>query len=195
MEENLLDVLWKAFFVDRQVKKALQDLVTTPEKGLVRLIRRKVSKLSPKEIAESLRRLDVRIESPTPLSGPASPGRSAKQKRQRVGGKPKERHKKHYNVSLADLIGAGLIVPPLKLVRRYKGRVMEATLLPDGGVEFEGRRYDSGSTAADYARSTITGRPMHTNGWVFWQFTDAGGKRLTLADARDRFLRMKGEGA
>jgi hypothetical protein len=79
MEENLIDVLWSAFYVDRRVKAALRDLIGatdgTPDRGLLRLLRRKVAKLTPKEIAESLRRLDIRIDSPTPLAatveGPA----------------------------------------------------------------------------------------------------------------------------
>jgi hypothetical protein len=72
--------------------------------------------------------------------------------------------------------------------------MMEAKLLPDGAVEFDGTRFDSCSTAAETARSTITGRKMNTNGWSFWQYQDANGKTLTLFDARERFLKAKGEG-
>ena len=67
-------------------------------------------------------------------------------------------------VDLEDLIVAGLVQPPLRLFRRYKGRLLEATLRPDGKVEFQGETYDSCSTAADFARSTVTGRRMSTNG-------------------------------
>ena len=192
LEDNILDVLWNAFFVDRQVKQTLRELVTTPAKGLVRLIRRKASKLTPKEIGDSLRRLDFRIESPTDLSGQSGPTGPAKLKRQRAKAPLKERRREHPSVSLADLISASLISPPLTLFRKYKGKLLEATLLPDGGVECEGKHFDSCSTAADYARSTVTGRRMHTNGWVFWQHTDAAGKKVTLADTRGKFLAMKG---
>jgi len=69
---------------------------------------------------------------------------------------------------------------------------MEARLLPQGTVEFEGQTFNTSSTAAEFARSTVTGHKMHTNGWSFWQYLDAAGKTLTLFDAREKFLAMKG---
>jgi hypothetical protein len=59
-------------------------------------------------------------------------------------------------------------------------------------VAFEGAVYESCSTAAEYARSTVTGRKMNTNGWVFWQFLDADGKKRTLFDMRQRLLESQG---
>ena len=64
IEGNLLEPLWAIHFVDRQVKQALRDMLESRDKGLVRLIRSKVPKLQPKQITESLGRLDVRIDSP-----------------------------------------------------------------------------------------------------------------------------------
>jgi hypothetical protein len=64
IEGNLLEPLWAIHFVDRQVKQALLGMFESQDKGLVRLIHRKVPKLQPKQITESLRRLDVRIDSP-----------------------------------------------------------------------------------------------------------------------------------
>src|SRR4051795_9611370 len=63
MEENFLDVLWNAHYVDRRVKHTLQGLFSTPDKSLIRLIRLREPKLTPKDIVESLRRLDLRFES------------------------------------------------------------------------------------------------------------------------------------
>ena len=88
--------------------------------------------------------------------------------------------------SLAALIRAGVLVPPLQLFRRYKGKMLEATLLAGGGVEFQGQRYDTCSGAAAAARATVSGHQMTTNGWTFWQYRDAGGKKLILRDARSR---------
>jgi predicted type IV restriction endonuclease len=129
MEENILEVLWNAHYVDRRVKRVLQEMVEGRDKGLIRLIRRKEAKLSPKEIVESLRRLDVRVESVTPLPGAARqppvvppPPRRKTPKRQQEG-------KIRYEVRLADIIGAELLSPPVRLFRRYRGKVMEATLL------------------------------------------------------------------
>jgi predicted type IV restriction endonuclease len=193
MEENILEVLWNAHYVDRRVKHALLGMFEARDRGLIRLIRRKEPKLSPKEIVESLRRLDVRVESVTPIPGsarhaiPTAPAPRKKVRRRLKEGKVK------YDVSLADIIAAALLSPPLRLFRKYKGKMMEATLLPDGAVEFGQERYRTCSTAAETARSTITGRKMHTNGWGFWQYLGADGKTLTLADARKAFLARKGE--
>ena len=61
----LLDERWAVQFVDRRVKQALLDMLKSRDKGLVSLIRRKVRDLKPKQITESLGRLDGRIDSPT----------------------------------------------------------------------------------------------------------------------------------
>src|SRR5262249_27000361 len=89
-----------------------------------------------------------------------------------------------HGATLADLIATGLLSPPLKLFRKYKGTTLEAALLPDGAVEFRGQRYGTCSAAAEAARETVAGRRLNTNGWSFWQYRGADGKTLTLADAR-----------
>ncbi len=94
-------------------------------------------------------------------------------------------------MTLAELIAAGILAPPLKLFRRYKGKTLDGRLLPDGSVEFEQHRYDSCSAAAEAARATVSGRRMNTNGWSFWQYHGAGGETLTLADARKRLGRSR----
>jgi len=40
----------------------------------------------------------------------------------------------------------------------------------------------------------ITGRPMATNGWSFWQYTDESGGRKELAASRNEYLVRKGKG-
>jgi hypothetical protein len=189
IENSVLKTLWETHYLDRRVKRALQEMVTGPEKGLVRLLRRKVTDLNPKQAVESLRRLDIRIDSPTliPVLVGRSPGSLPKnQKGKRT---PRKAGTKHFGVPLTDIITAGFLKPPLRLFRKYKGKVLEATLLPDGGVEFQSTRHPSPSTAADIARSTLTGRRMATNGWDFWQYLDSDGKTHTLAEAREGFLR------
>jgi hypothetical protein len=76
----------------------------------------------------------------------------------------------------------------------YKGKIMEGTLLLDGTLEFQQKRYNTCSTAAEIARGTLTGRRMHTNGWDFWQFLDSSGKTRILSDARQSYLACKGGG-
>jgi hypothetical protein len=196
MEENILDVLWSAHYVDRRVKQSLQDMFSTPDGGLIRLIRQREAKLTPKDIQESLRRLDLRIESVTPLPepvkrAPKSNGEGTPPKRPKPARKDKK--KAHFGVTLTQLIQAHYLKPPLWLFRKYKGTVLEATLHPDGTVDFQGTRYDSCSTAAELARGSITGRRMNTNGWQFWQFREGQGKPQELIAVRGRFMREKGQ--
>jgi hypothetical protein len=170
-------------------------MFSTVDRSLVRVIRQREPKLSPKDIVESIRRLDIRVESATPLPEPSSPMHETPPPAVRPTGKEKggrakaaKKTKKHFGVKLSDVIRAGLLSPPLKLFRKYKGQVMEATLLPDGSVEMKGTRYESCSTAAEVARSFLTGRRMNTNGWDFWQYVDGKGKKTTLFEARERYL-------
>lgn len=199
MEENLLDVLWNAHYVDRRVKHTLQELFSTPDKSLIRLIRHREPKLTPKEIVESLRRLDLRFESATPV--PTMPSAIVQEPKPAImprvklkaGVRREQKGKKHFGVSLAKLIDEGYLSLPIRLFRKYKGRMIEATLFPDGAVEFQGKRYPTCSTAAEAARSGITGRRMNTNGWSFWQYQDGNGKTETLFDVRERYLNTEGK--
>jgi predicted type IV restriction endonuclease len=194
LSENLLEVLWSAHYVDRRVKQAVQEMFSTRDRGLIRLIRRRTPKLPPRDILEALRRLDIRIEIPTLAPESASHIKGGV-KPKKNGKKRAQREKKTYEGKLQDIIGAGVLTPPLRLFRKYKGKLMEARLLPEGTVEFEGQTFNTSSTAAEFARSTVTGRKMNTNGWSFWQYLDAAGKTLTLFEAREKFLAMKGKNA
>lgn len=189
MEKNILDVLWSAHYVDRRVKEALRGMIASTDKAFVRLLRRKTTKLTPKEIVDSLRRLDIRVDSPTIAEATPSP-RSAKPA-QATGtrpGKDGKKHRKDFQVKLADVIAAGLLTPPLMLFRKYKGKRVEATLLADGSVGFQGTIYKTSSTAAETARGTVTGRKMNTNGWSFWKYAGADGKARELTAARTEYL-------
>jgi hypothetical protein len=194
MEENLLDVLWKAHYVDRRVKFTLHQLFSTLDRSLIRLIRQREPKLTPKEIAESLQRLDPRFGPTTPLPdlknplpNPPKPSTTARIKRARPATNT-AKNKKHFGVSLNSLIENGYLKPPVRLFRKYKGKIMEAMLRPDGSVEFQGKRFRSCSTAAEFARSTLTGRSMNTNGWDFWQLLDENNKATTLFAVREGYL-------
>jgi formylglycine-generating enzyme required for sulfatase activity/tetratricopeptide (TPR) repeat protein/serine/threonine protein kinase len=101
-----------------------------------------------------------------------------------AGKPPRQKAPAARGVTLADVIAAGLLVPPVKLFRRYKGATLEATLLKDGSVRFRQQRYDTCSAAAEEARATVAGRRLNTNGWTFWRYEGAGGKKFTLDHAR-----------
>ncbi|MGD9647469.1 MAG: hypothetical protein AB7U73_17275 [Pirellulales bacterium] len=204
MEENLLDVLWSAHFVDRRVKEALGQMLDSVDKALVRLIRRRVPKLSPKEIAESIRRLDVAISqsnappaTPTRRAQEWTPQKSRAPRKQlaKTGverTKPRAGKKKLFiGVTLKDVIDAGLLNPPLKLTRKYHDQLLEAELKRDGTVVFQGKAYSSCSTAADEARRTIIGGTPHTNGWSFWCWNGGDGKSVPLDEARQALLKRR----
>jgi len=191
LDGNLLEGLWAAHFVDRRVKAVLRDMLNPPDKSLVRLIHRKAPQLKPKEIAASIARLDIRIGSPARWTGaasskPVTPGRG--------GGKQGSRKRRPgRRVTLADVIAAGILHPPVKLVRKYKGQMLEARLLPDGGVEFQGTRYETGSGAAVAACSSVTGKKMSASGWAFWQTRDAEDGLHELREAREKYLQQKSQ--
>jgi hypothetical protein len=192
LEENLLDVLWGTHFVDRRVKECLGRMVASPDKGLIRLIRKRVPKLAPREILQSLRRLTIHFESPAiALVTPAKAPKTRIATRKQAAQKGIQTRRSRAQVALVDLLVAGLLRAPCVLFRQYKGHRLEATLQQDGKVEFEGTIYDSCSTAAEVARGKVTGRRMNTNGWRFWQVADADGRRQILDAARKKFLAMK----
>lgn len=193
---HILSTLWSSHLVDRRVKSSLMRMLENRDKGLIRLIRKRPAKLRPNEIAQSLRRLEVRIESPAVLAQLSAKGAAADKpttKLQEAGKKAAQTRKYLGKVTLTDLISASLLSPPLKLFRKYKAHRLEATLRPDGMVEFNGKTYDSCSTAAEYARGTVTGRKMNTNGWVFWQYEDADLQTRTLDHARKKLFVMRGK--
>jgi len=74
-----------------------------------------------------------------------------------------------------------------RLTKHYKGHDLEAELLGDGTVVFQGESFETCSSAAEAARGTITGRKMNTNGWTFWQYPNADGKLVCLDEARREF--------
>jgi predicted type IV restriction endonuclease len=189
IEGNLLEPLWAAYFVDRRVKQTLLEMVESRDKRLVRLIHKEL-KLQLKQIAESLGRLEVRIDLP-PVRPPASPPPPVAEKRIDSTAEQDQHHRRDLGVSLIDIINAGLLKVPVGLFRKYKGHEMAAMLLAGGDVEFQGKRYPSPSKAAEAARETVTGRKMSTNGWSFWQVAGDGGKPQTLEQVRDDYLKKR----
>jgi hypothetical protein len=194
LEGNLLDAYWKSHFVDRRVIAALRHLLETPHRGLVRLIRQTTPELTPREIEDSILRLDAHIEPPPawntkPRSASSvrrSPGRRATTMR-KSGAKRQE-----FGVTLKQLIDDGLLKTPLRLFRRYKGKMLEGVLHDDGSVEFGNERFDTCSRAAERARESVTGRRMNTNGWQFWQCKSTDGKKRELLDIRAEYITKQG---
>lgn len=156
MQEEEIEIRWKAHFVDRQVHDALKGLFAAtpdPDESLVGLVKKRVTGLPRKEIRASLKRVQVTFDfpvKPEPLIPDVDKVRSAAarkawQTRRRstaggderteaVGGSQTGEHPRQrtcLRVSLKNLIDAGLLRPPVKLVRHYKGRDLEAELLSE----------------------------------------------------------------
>lgn len=191
LEENLLDVIWTSHFVDRRVKAALADLIGSANPSLVRVLRQQVSKLTPKEIADSLRRLDIRIESPVIVTDATRAKVAPPQPRpQPPAGKSKvpkpgaKRAPVTIAGSLADIIAAGHVKTPLPLFSTYMDKEVRATLHPSGKIEFGGETFENCSAAGAAAKASVSGKAKSTNGWVFWLYKDRDGVERDLAYAR-----------
>lgn len=191
MGESEVEALWKSQFIDNRVRTALEGLFSADEPGLVRLIRKKTPGLMPAEIRDSVRRATVSIHFPEVSAQTlvATEKESAQ--------KPQARKRKSPSRiagGIPDLIGAGLIVPPMGLEKKYKSVHLEATIVEGGQVVWDGSTYDSPSTAAGMARKSVVGAPEgrpypQTNGWAFWQYRDAETGRLQYIDnLRQQYL-------
>jgi hypothetical protein len=186
ISENEIEVLWKAHFVDRQVHAALERLFRAdPDPSLVRLVKKRIKELSPQEIKASLRRVQATFDFPVQPEGVSD---ARKARRSAIGRKAWEKMR---TAPFDHLIEAGLLKPPLKLTKRYKGQDLEAELMPDGTVVFQGKKFSSISAAAGFARSIVIGRQVNTNGWVFWKYCNEQGEMVPLATAREEFLKRK----
>jgi hypothetical protein len=65
MADHLIDELWNAHFIDRQIRAVLEGLFgTEPDASLVRLIRSRIPALSPADIRAGLGRLRVTFDFP-----------------------------------------------------------------------------------------------------------------------------------
>jgi hypothetical protein len=95
-----------------------------------------------------------------------------------------------YDISIQDLMKAGLLAPGTKLYMSYKPKSAQERKTYETVVEDDGKlRGDDQSFAPSYAALYYinkAGSPRKTiNGWQVWK-TDEG---VSLADLRDRYLR------
>jgi hypothetical protein len=207
MGDNLLNVLWKAHFIDRHVSQALGDLLQNEDAGLIRLIKKRTPELAPAEIRESLKRADIHIDFPVVSVSSRSVAEETLDEAAPTTElvEKGERWQKTINtpgVQVIDLIRADLIQPPLRLEKEYKGRHLEAVIQQDGTILFDGQTYENPSPAAGFARKSIIGGPTgskgypSTNGWRFWKYHDPQTGRLEEINVlRQRYLTRQRQGA
>jgi hypothetical protein len=204
LEENRIEVLWRAFFVDRQVRTAIEEMFT-PEQDmlLVNWIQKRTKNLSVDEVRASLARCRVVLDFPVDMNaialgsagGPQSPLVKPRRKKAGAGKKAPKGTKASPTTdptTVKDLIDAGLIKPPLKLVRTYKGAELTATVLKDGRIQVGTEHYDTLSRAGGVSKATISGMGadgsvLSTNGWEFWHIESEDGERESIEVLRKRF--------
>jgi hypothetical protein len=197
LQDNQIEVLWKADYVDRQVKAAIDGLFM-PEAAadFVRLLKKRVPALTPADVRASLTRVRLAVDYPV-VQIPPSAARRAEPPPPAAGRRVVRRDEPPAagsktpwrNVTVNDLIAAGAIRPPLALVTTYKGHQLSARIEADGTVTWNGTRFESLSTAAGMARRSIVGAPPgreypQTNGWTFWRYRRADDSLAFLDELR-----------
>ena len=219
MRENLIDAFWEAHFVDRRIRTAIEQMFSAdPDDEVIDFLHKRVPRLSQAQVKAGLTRLRIRLDFPlepgaisrplgdTNLQPPTQlppqppetppPTISGQPNLRVIGsgplGKSKARGirpKTTHDVTLSDLIDAGILSAPLDLEAQYRGHRLTARVMPEGLVICQGQSFETLSAAANVARTPILGYTPTTNGWTFWQFKDVDGKRRTMSDLRDRFYR------
>lgn len=101
--------------------------------------------------------------------------------------------KKHFGVTLEELLDAGLLSTDDRLELQWTrgSGIFEGKVLSDGTVSAKSagdwKQYDSLSTAA----AEVAGRPL--NGWDCWRRINADGTRTTLKEIRAEYLNQANE--
>lgn len=198
-----IDAMWRAQFVDRKVKTAIERLFNPDhDMALVNHVAGLAKDLTAEEIRGSMRRCTMTLDFPLSPSQIARTSRTARVNPKATGSKkaltvapirsdwkkvlgfePKTKH----------LIEAGIINPPLKLVHGAKESQLEATLQRNGTVLFQGKAYPSLSQAGCVARASVSGlgtdgkmRPV--NGWDYWRYRRADGSTASIDGLRMQFV-------
>ena len=99
---------------------------------------------------------------------------------------------KYYDITIADLLTAGLLHSgeKLSMVYRPRGgerRQYEATVTAEGAIEVLGKSFTAPSYAALLGVQNAGSQRDTVNGWIVWKTGDG----RTLADLRDRLLRTQ----
>jgi hypothetical protein len=206
MRGSLLDELWKAHFIDRRVRLALESLLGEDDAPLIRAICKKANGVTRSEARASLKRAKITIDFPLPkvLEQPAAPAvpsvtpkPEAAPTRREAGIKARQTMTAMAEATLPNLIAAGFVKAPLELERTYKGVRLTASLQPDGRISVGGETGLTLSAAGGMARKSVLATPPSdpppaTNGWTFWQFRDPKTGNLRDMDSlRQEFLAQK----
>ncbi len=199
LQGTIIDDLWRQYFVDRQVRHAIESLVgIEPPTDFLHLIHKRVPALSLTDVRQSLGRATVSLVyqgapsvlvTPAAQKAPAPPAVGAATVVIDQPAAPDKTPWRH--VTLKDLISSGIVALPLDIETTYKGQKLTARIEADGRVAWNGVTYDSLSIAGGMARKSIVGAPPGreyppTNGWTFWRFRDSDGSLAFVDVLRQR---------
>jgi predicted type IV restriction endonuclease len=174
-------VLWKAHFVDRQVREAVSAIFREPDAALVRMIIKRTQDLQHSEVRESLRRADLTVRFPTTVSLQTP---APQVQLQEAPAEFKHDHPRRAaaartgRTKIGELISAGVVSAPAEIEVTFKGQQFAATIEADGLIHFDGEAYSSPSHAGGMVRNKVNGPPpdgrpyWSTNGWTFWHYKD-----------------------
>lgn len=148
MEKTQIDEIWRHYFIGNRVAATVEALFNTP--SLIRLIKAEQTDLTEGQIIEALKLIKVDYVEKMPDVI-----------------KSNDPIKKNKKPNMDFVIKSGAVDFPLQISAKYKNKSYNATILQDGTVDFEGKKYSSISKAGATVRE---GRS--TNGWDFWFFKD-----------------------
>ena len=153
MAEKQINVLWKAYFVDRQVREAVSAIFREPAAALVRMIVKRTQDLQHGEVRDSLRRADLTVRFPTTVSLQTPAPQMALQE---APGTFKHDHLSRSGpartgrIKVGELISAGVVSTPAEIEVTFKRQRFTATIEADGLIHFDGQTYSSPSHAGGH---------------------------------------------
>lgn len=195
MQENEINVLWKAHFVDRQVQAAVRELfAATPDAAIVRLLAKKLPSLSPKDVRTSLQRASITFDFPIrpsfnralPAGAGERPRKGARPARKPAAKGPLARLGIRRSEVISLLMQRGFLEAGSELAADYQGKSLTAKIIADGKVEFRGAKYASVSAAGAAAKQSVSGQFAATDGWSFWRVRDVAGQLVPISTLRQR---------
>lgn len=194
LRSKSLEALWRSQSIDNRVRQAVEALFDPePTPWLVRRLTGSLDGLTPGDVRAALSRARITLDFPpadasvTPL--PETPAEKATPRAPAT-----RKVAARYDVTVKQLLDAGLIQPGTQLRQRYLGQDIRASVEPDGRVRVGDEIYDSLSIAGGAARVAVKGPPAdgrryyQTNGWTFWEYTDANGTQRPIDALRKQYL-------
>ncbi len=214
MRDNRIQELWRSFFVDREINRALNDLFASgePPRELIALLAKRVPKLPHADLRASLQRVRATFDfpragvAPTGSAPPAAPVPAPRPaepsipKSRASGQPPATRSRKitvsedERNVGFEEMMAAGRVTPGATLHGDYMGQRHTATVMPSGQIRYQEKVYGSPSAAGRAVKLHVRGRhtpesTLSTDGWDFWRITDpVCGDEVSLKALRRRVV-------